>query len=192
MLIRGMGAGLGDDFERDNFDYVQAAVAATPPAAVVAAPASWTATPFSSAPTPIQQPEAVAQLAAAQLAAAQAAAAQAAAAQQAAAAAAAAVPAGAAMTVVGGAIPVGSANAGPGPNVTALQATMAAAGVQTDQQAQAWLSSLDGQPVQDNGLTEDQAGYYLGLIAQKAQHKKWLELGVAGAAALGLVLLLRR
>jgi hypothetical protein len=52
VLLRGLGAGLGDDFERDNFDFVQAAVAATPAPALVRAPPSWLATPFAAAAPP--------------------------------------------------------------------------------------------------------------------------------------------
>jgi hypothetical protein len=57
-VLLGLGSGFGDDFERDNFDFVQAAVAATPAPAIVRAPPSWLATPFSAAVVPAPPPPA--------------------------------------------------------------------------------------------------------------------------------------
>jgi hypothetical protein len=186
MMLLGGGAGFGDDFERDNFAYVQAAVAATPPAALVLAPAPWLATTFSARPTvgnsilrgtppPASQAAVSASVTSSQLPP---------------------PPTGAqwdpqVMSVVGGsAVPV--TFGGPGPNVAALQAEWQAAGVTTDQQAAAWLTALDGQPAPTAGLTESAAAYYLAVLAKKRQIATWTKVAIAAGIGAGALLLLRR
>ncbi|HZE50656.1 MAG TPA: hypothetical protein VE074_13895 [Jatrophihabitantaceae bacterium] len=175
-----LGRGFGDDFERDNFDYVQAAVAATPPAQLVVARPAWEATPFAATPPTSPALKAIKAVAAQTIRTIVGS-------PPAVAAPAPAPPLQ--PTMVGYAPPVTSL--GPGPNVAALRAQMSAAGVTTDGQAATWLSSLDGNPA-PNVLTEDSAAYYLDALARKAQRSRWTMVAIAGVAGVGLLLLVRR
>lgn len=104
-----------------------------------------------------------------------------------------AVPASASVSLtIGGAVPatVGPNGMVKGPNETALDAAMAAAGVTTDDQAATWLSSLDGQPA-PQFLDETSSAYYLAILQKKQQEAKYLKWGIVGAGVLGLALLLK-
>ena len=102
-----------------------------------------------------------------------------------------AVPATASVAfTIGGAVPPVYTGNTKGPNETALDAAMAAAGVTTDDQAATWLSSLDGQPA-PQFLDETSSAYYLAILAKKQQEAKYLKWGIVGAGVLGLALLLK-
>jgi hypothetical protein len=102
-----------------------------------------------------------------------------------------AVPAAASVAfTIGGAVPPTYTGNTKGPNETALDAAMAAAGVTTDDQAATWLSSLDGQPA-PQFLNETSSAYYLAILAKKQQEAKYLKWGIVGAGVLGLALLLK-